>query len=100
NHEVEIDPMLLTSAFRAAIVVAALVLPAQELQVFGGTAPRMAATRLFFGPQFSLKGMVCVQYGQPTWKPEYDAKLESLKGKNLRLGKDFWTTFNTSVAVD
>lgn len=97
--------MLLTSAFRAALVVAALALPApqpapQEVQVFGGSAPRMAATRLFFGLQFSLKGMICVQYGQPTWKAEYDAMLDKLKGKQLRLGKDFWTTFNTSVELD
>jgi hypothetical protein len=109
--------MLLTSTLRAALAgstlaVAALALPspqekkappapqAQQLQALGGSAPRMAATRLFFAPQFELKGMVCVQYGQPAWKAEYDAMIDKLKGKQLRLGKDFWTTFNTSVALD
>jgi hypothetical protein len=109
--------MLLTSTLRAAfamsaLAVAALALPspqekqaapapqAAQLQAFGGSAPRMAATRLFFAPGFQLKGMVCVQYGQPAWKAEYDAMVDKLKGKQLRLGKDFWTTFNTTVALD
>src|SRR5262245_56274783 len=98
--------MLLPSACRAvlagsALAVAALALPAsqsQQLQAFGGNSPRMAATRLCFDQQ--LRGMICVQYGQPTWKAEYDGMLEKLKGKQLRLGKDFWTTFNTTVALD
>jgi hypothetical protein len=109
--------MLLTSTLRAAVAGSALVLAAfappspqaqqahqapqgQQIQALGGTAPRMAATRLFFAPQFQLKGMVCAQYGQPAWKAEYDGMLDKLKGKQLRLGKDFWTTFNTTVALD
>lgn len=68
-----------------------------QLQVFGGDAERMSSTRIFWdnGPA----GMICVQYGQPTWKAEYDGMVDSAKGKKLRLGKDFWTTFNTSVAL-
>ena len=97
--------MLHVAIAGSALAVAGLALPVPpaqqaQLQALGGTAPRMAATRLFFAPQFQLKGMVCVQYGQPAWKAEYDAMIDKLKGKQLRLGKDFWTTLNTSVALD
>src|SRR5262249_9103176 len=116
----EIASMLLTSTLRAAVAGSAIVLAAfappspqtqqahqapqgqqgQQIQAFGGTAPRMAATRLFFAPQFQLKGMVCAQYGQPAWKAEYDGMLDKLKGKQLRLGEDFWATFNKTVRPD
>jgi len=90
--------MSFTSALRTTFALALLAVPAQaQMRVFGGTAPRMAATRIFF--EGGLKGMVCVQYGQPEWKSEYDA-LDSFKGKSVRLGKDYWTTLNTSVALD
>ena len=84
--------------FRIALLAAALSVPAvAQVQVFGGNAPRMASTRIFF--QNGPVGMVCVQYGQPEWKDEYDAMADKLKGKRMRLGKDFWTTLNTSVPL-
>ena len=93
--------MSLLSHFRVVLAIGALALPCHaQVKAFGSTAERMAATRLFFTEKLELKGMVCAQYGQPQWKDEYDQKLESLKGKQLRLGKDFWTTLNTSVALD
>lgn len=90
--------MSFTNLLRIAFVAAAFAAPATaQVQAFGGSAPRMAATRIFFdqGPV----GMVCVQYGQGTWKAEYDGMLDTLKGKASRLGKDFWTTFNTSIPL-
>ncbi len=90
--------MSLLATLRVAVVAATLVAPSlAEVQVFGGPAARMAATEIFWdnGPV----GMVCVQYGQPAWKAEYDTMLDTLKGKQLRLGKDFWTTLNSSVAL-
>ena len=46
---------------------------------------------------FTSPGWVVVNYGQPTWKPEYEAMADKLKGKSARLGKDFWTTLEASV---
>jgi len=69
--------------------------PAQDVQVFGGAGTRGSATKILFGATGCV-GMVCVQYGQPNWKDEYAAMVQA-KGKNFRLGKDFWTTINTSV---
>jgi hypothetical protein len=82
----------------SSLLALSLAVPAQaQLQVFGGEAPRMASTRIFWdnGPV----GMVCIQYGQPEWKAEYDGMLPKLVGKSLRLGKDFWTTLNTSSTL-
>lgn len=85
---------------RTCSLLAALLLVSTataQLQVFGGDGPRMASTKIFWhdGPV----GMICVQYGQPEWKPEYNAMIAEAKGKKARLGKDFWTTLNTSVAL-
>ena len=46
---------------------------------------------------FTSPGWLVVNYGQPTWKAEYDAMADQLKGKTARLGKDFWTTLEASV---
>ncbi len=90
--------MSFTNLFRIAFLAAALAVPAQaQVKAFGGTAPRAAATRIFFTDH--CVGMVCVQHGTPEWKAEYDGMLGTLKGKSLRLGKDFWTTLNTSVEL-
>lgn len=92
--------MSLFTTLRVALVTAALSVPAfGQVQAFGGDAPRMAATRMLFDAQFNALGMACIQYGAPPWKAEYDSKLESLKGQSLRLGKDFWTTLNTSCPL-
>lgn len=87
----------------AALCLASLV-PAQ-VQVFGGAGTRHSSTVLVFGEGFAVKAGLCIQNGQPVWKDEFnDAKvfdkyLDTFKGKLLRLGKDWWTTFDTSVTV-
>lgn len=95
--------MKLLAPLRILAAIAALALPATaQVQAFGGSAPRMAATRFYFdttGGGFKCLGSVCAQYGQPVWQDKYDAMLDSLKGKQLRLGKDYWTTFNNSVPL-
>lgn len=93
--------MSFLASLRVAFVAVVALVPAsaqdQQVKVFGGNAPRMAATKILFGP--SGAGLICVQYGQPLWKAEFDTQLESMKGHNIRLGKDFWTTLNTSVGL-
>ncbi len=92
--------MSLISSLRTVLVAAALAAPAfGQVQAFGGDAPRAAATRMLFGQNFTPHGMLCIQYGAPAWKAEYDTQFEKIKGQNLRLGKDFWTTFNSSCAL-
>lgn len=93
--------MSLLSTIRIAFLAAALATPAfSQVHAFGGDAPRMAATRILVsGQNFTPVGMVCVQYGQPTWSAAHQAELDSAKGKQFRLGKDYWTTLNTSCAL-
>ncbi|MBK8979161.1 MAG: DUF2911 domain-containing protein [Planctomycetes bacterium] len=90
--------MIRLASLSALAAALALATPSSaQVQVFGGDGPRMASTRIFWnnGPV----GMMCIQYGQPEWKAEYDAMRPKLTGKQLRLGKDFWTTFNTTCLV-
>ena len=87
---------LLTSL--AAAVCLALPATAQKVQVFGGKQERAATTAILFGENI-LAGMSIV-YGQPLWKDSYDQMLDKLKGKTNRLGKDWWTTFTTSVDIE
>ncbi len=82
----------------AATVCLALPAAAQKIQVFGGQGERAASTIILFGEDL-MAGMSLV-YGQPQWKAEYDAMLDKLKGKKNRLGKDWWTTFTTTVDVE
>ncbi|MCC6784974.1 MAG: DUF2911 domain-containing protein [Planctomycetes bacterium] len=86
-------------SFRAALLAAALALPAlAQVQAFGMNSERAASTRVFMAN--GAYSFVCVQYGQPMWKDSYDAMAETMKGTVGRLGKDFWTTFNTSIALN
>ncbi len=83
----------------AAAILSALSLPAQ-VQVFGGAGERAASTVIYYdqGTQ-SLSGM-SLQYGQPLWQDAYETQMDQMKGKRARLGKDWWTTFDTSVACE
>lgn len=84
---------------RAALLAATLVLPAvAQVQAFGVNSERGASTRVFAAN--NTYSFVCIQYGQPLWKDSYDAQAEKMKGATGRLGKDFWTTLNTSVALN
>jgi len=84
---------ILSAAFAALCL--ALPATAQKVQVFGGNAQRAASTVILFGDNL-MAGMSIV-HGQPMWQAEYDTMLDKLKGKINRLGKDWWTTFVTSV---
>ena len=84
----------------AALAALSFALPAvaQKVQVFGGTGPRAASTLILFGD--NLAGGMSVTHGDPAWKPEYDGMLDKVKGKLNRLGKDWWTTFTTTVDLE
>ena len=67
-----------------------------DVQAYAQTTPRMS-TRIAWFSRTGSPGQLCIQYGQPTWKSDYDSKLDQAKGKSLRLGSDFWTSLDTSV---
>lgn len=82
----------------AALAAICLSLPATaQVQVFGGTGMRANSTLVLFGAD--LMAGITVTHGQPEWHDDYTSKLDSLKGKTHRLGKDLWTTFMTSIPV-
>ncbi|MCU0865875.1 MAG: DUF2911 domain-containing protein [Planctomycetes bacterium] len=87
----------------AALAAICFALPAtaQKVQVYNFPSQRACSTLLMFGE--SGQAALTITHGQPEWKAEYDnmdAMLPKLKGKVNRLGKDFWTTFMTSAAVE
>lgn len=84
----------------SALVLASLAatLPAQ-VQAMGGSSQRMSSTVFFFNQDFSSPGFLFLQYGQPSWKDEYDLQVEKAKGNAARLGKDYWASFETSCAL-
>jgi hypothetical protein len=44
---------------------------------------------------------VSISYSQPTWQDSYNGMLDGLKGSNYsRLGKGWWTTFDTVGLVE
>lgn len=73
--------------------------PAQ-MQVFGGPGERAASTVIFFDRATESMAGIAIQYGQPQWKAEYDGMADKAAGQRLRLGKDWWTTFDNSVAIE
>ena len=84
----------------AALAALCLSLPAaaQDMQVFGGKGTRAASTLLMFGKGFGA-GM-SVTYGEPVWKDSINDEMDKAKGHTLRLGKDWWTTFTTTAAIE
>lgn len=50
----------------------------------------------------SAAGEFSIHYGRPVWKKEYEdtAKFDGMtNGKTWRLGKDFWTVFDTNLPL-
>lgn len=87
---------LIATAF--ATFCLALPTTAQKVQVFGGNSERNATTQILFGE--NLAGGISIEHGQPMWQDSHDEMLPKLKGKLLRLGKDWWTTMTTSFALN
>jgi hypothetical protein len=84
----------------AALAAICFTLPAtaQKVRVFGGIGQRASTSVLFFGE--NVMGAVTIVHGEPQWQPSYDGRIDEVKGKLLRLGKDLWTTYMSSVDVE
>jgi hypothetical protein len=87
----------------ATATLALSVLATAQAKVYGPdeAQPRMATTKLVLDESqgYKMLAAACIQYGSPEWKPEYDGMADKAKGKSLRLGKDFWTTMNTTATL-
>jgi hypothetical protein len=96
-----------TTLCAAALAVCAFLTPAVRAQVkaFGGPDDDRKACTLIFadtaGGNFSPKGAVSINYSQPDWKESYNKQLGSgeFNGKNARLGKNWWTSFDTYIPL-
>ncbi len=86
----------------SVLLLAALAAPAtaQKVRVFGGAGERATSSQILFGD--GIAAGMAVTYGQPAWKDSYDSaeQFAMLKGKLLRLGKDWWTTFTTGADLE
>ena len=91
----------LFSMCAAMLTAGAFLSPVAAQKVFGGPDPdRKSCTQLVFDDAFNALGAVSINYSAPTWKDEYIGMLGELKGKNVRLGKNWWTSFDTATAVE
>jgi hypothetical protein len=66
----------------------------KDVEPLGLEAPRRIARFIHD------RGVVTVGYGQPEWKPEYVEQFDAVtKGKRWRLGRNWWTTLDTNIAL-
>jgi Protein of unknown function (DUF2911) len=73
----------------------------KPIQVFGGQPDERASTRILYETDRAI-GEFAIDYGRPAWKKEYEdpATFDKMtRGKVWRLGKDFWTTLDTSLPL-
>ena len=69
-----------------------------QLQGFSGSTDRKCTRVAYFDlSAMSSPGQYNIQYGAPEWKDDYEGMADKLKGKQARLGKDFWTTLDSSM---
>jgi hypothetical protein len=89
---------VLAAAVLAAPLVAAVqqIPKSQPQQAFPESSQR-GSTRIFYWGGDRSGGQVMVDFGQPAWKEEYDAKLDELLGVRWRLGQNFWTRLESNM---
>jgi hypothetical protein len=89
---------LLTQALAALCLTVPVA--AQKVTATGASTMRAETRIVAFTEDFTKFAMASLTYGQPEWKAEYDAQIDSLKGKTNRLGKDWFTTLITSSELE
>jgi hypothetical protein len=90
-------PFLLTATLAALTFLPAL----QAQKVAGGPDPDRRASNVFvFTDDFETLAGASISYSQPSWQDSYEGMLDGIKGSNYtRLGKNWWTTFDTVGAL-
>lgn len=97
-----------TGPVRAALLAASLAAPAAAavLQSAARATPPQRPfaeassrgnARIFYWGGDRSAGQLSIDYGQPAWKPEFDAALEKRKGVRWRLGQNAWTSLDTNI---
>ena len=86
----------------SAILAAVTFVPApQAQQVFGGPDPDRRASTVFVSSDSSALAAASISYSQAEWRESYEGMLEQLReGHYTRLGKGWWTTFDTIGALE
>jgi Protein of unknown function (DUF2911) len=80
----------------ATLAAVTFVTALQAQQVSGGPdLERKASTVFVFTDSFETLAGVSISYSQPSWQDSYNDMLEKLQGNYTRLGKNWWTTFDT-----
>ncbi len=89
----------LIRAMLAATTLSLATLSAQ--QVVGGPDPdRRAATLFVFDDDGTPATGIAVGYSQAEWRAEYESMVTTLRCHYARLGKNWWTTFDTVTALE
>jgi len=94
---------LLALAFAASALFSSSAIA--QVQSMGGPDTARQASWVIFAEMtngFTPHGAVSINYSQPEWKDSYDAVLASGKfnGTAQRLGKNWWTSLDTTVALE
>ena len=96
--------MRLSFVCTAVLSAFAFLAPSLQAQVTVMNPPadqdRRGSNVIMFGE--STMVFLAIDYSGPQWKAEYDkpGALEQYKGQNVRLGKNWWTTLSTNVALE
>lgn len=78
--------------------VKSLAKSAPAMQAFAQTTDRSSA-RLAYFSRTGSPGQLAIDYGNLQWRDEFEAAIGNAKmaGKPWRLGRDFWTTLDSSI---
>lgn len=92
------DRSLRATAAALTTVLTALLAPASAAQLRGiETRAERRQCGVFLWDGERSPGAFTIQFGQPPWRPEYDELIERRTSAQVRLGKDHWTTLDSSV---
>ncbi len=84
----------------AAFLVATVVLPAlRAQQIPGGTSTERRSVTLCTFAADQMLAAVSIGYSPAEWRTEYESMVGA-GGNYTRLGKDWWTTFDTATPLD
>lgn len=58
------------------------------------------ASNIIMFSESGVTAFIAITYSSPTWQDAYDAQLPQMRGKDHRLGKNWWTAFDTTVPLE
>ncbi|MCA8954111.1 MAG: DUF2911 domain-containing protein [Planctomycetes bacterium] len=99
-NDPDMDPLRADPRFAAALAKIEANGGPDRVQVYAPTTKRECARVAWFGRTGS-PGQIAIDYSPIPWRSKYDEMVDSpeMIGKKWRLGSDFWTSLDTSVAL-